>query len=248
MIDSERLKILKEKRLSKKISLEEASSQTHISINTLRKIEEGQTKGLHPAYLKGFVKIYAKFLGLDPKTILGESIIQPRLPSYPLKSEKKRLGLTILKKAHYYPKFLKVAKLLVLLLGALLVIFSLKALFIQIHKSSSKKTKKSAVSSVKKNTPIPRQPPKKMKGINIVVRARKNVYLDVKSDGKSVFEKILLGGFEEKFKANKEIRLRAGDGQAIELVEVNGKYWGPLSREPKIVEIKITSKGVEIVQ
>jgi cytoskeleton protein RodZ len=59
-------RILKEERIRQGLELSEVMDKTKISRLSLEAIEEGNERGLpHPVYAKGFVKNYAKFLGLD---------------------------------------------------------------------------------------------------------------------------------------------------------------------------------------
>jgi cytoskeleton protein RodZ len=58
---------LKKIRLEKGISLEEVQKKTKIHMDLLRSIEEDSLINLSPVYTKGFLKIYCKFLGQDPK-------------------------------------------------------------------------------------------------------------------------------------------------------------------------------------
>ncbi len=64
--------ILKEARLAKKISLEQAETATKIRAKFLAGIEEDRYSGLPSvSYAKGFVKNYAEYLGLDSNTVLA---------------------------------------------------------------------------------------------------------------------------------------------------------------------------------
>jgi cytoskeletal protein RodZ len=58
---------LKKIRLEKGISLEEVQKKTKIHLNILKAIEGDSLTHLSPVYLKGFLKIYCNFLGVDPK-------------------------------------------------------------------------------------------------------------------------------------------------------------------------------------
>ncbi len=58
--------LLKEERLRQGLELSEVMEKTKISRVSLEAIEEGNVRALpHPVYAKGFVKNYARFLGLD---------------------------------------------------------------------------------------------------------------------------------------------------------------------------------------
>jgi len=60
--------LLRQERERQGISLEQAATEIKISKKYLVALEEGRTKELpHPVYAKGFVKNYAKLVGLDPE-------------------------------------------------------------------------------------------------------------------------------------------------------------------------------------
>jgi cytoskeletal protein RodZ len=63
---------LKKIRLAKGLSLEETQKKTKLKLNVLQAIEEDSIAGINPIYLKGFLKIYCQFLGVDPKAFAAE--------------------------------------------------------------------------------------------------------------------------------------------------------------------------------
>lgn len=64
--------ILAEKRLSKKIPITKAARDLKIKKEHLQAIEDGQWQSLpEPTFVKGFIKNYAKYLGLDPNHTLA---------------------------------------------------------------------------------------------------------------------------------------------------------------------------------
>jgi transcriptional regulator with XRE-family HTH domain len=63
---------LKKARLEQGISLEEAYKKTKIHLNILKALEGEGLTNLSPVYLKGFLKIYCKFLKVDPKEFLSD--------------------------------------------------------------------------------------------------------------------------------------------------------------------------------
>lgn len=64
--------ILKDTRVAKGLTLEIVHEATKIPMDALRAIEEGYSvKMLTPFYYKGFVKIYAEFLGLSVDEVFG---------------------------------------------------------------------------------------------------------------------------------------------------------------------------------
>src|SRR3989338_7892361 len=63
---------LKSARLQKGLSLEEAHKKTKIHLNILKAIEEDSLINFSPVYIKGFLKIYCKFLGVDPRDCMPD--------------------------------------------------------------------------------------------------------------------------------------------------------------------------------
>ena len=61
---------LKETRVAKNLSLEEVSKHTRIHPNILKSIEQDDYKNLGGVYAKGFLKLYAEYLGLDKDDII----------------------------------------------------------------------------------------------------------------------------------------------------------------------------------
>ncbi|MFA5155839.1 MAG: RodZ domain-containing protein [Candidatus Omnitrophota bacterium] len=56
---------IKKARLEKGLTLEDVHRKTKIHLNVLKSIEEGSLVNFNPVYIKGFLKIYCKFLGVE---------------------------------------------------------------------------------------------------------------------------------------------------------------------------------------
>jgi cytoskeleton protein RodZ len=63
---------LRKIRLEKGLSLEEVHKKTKIHLNILKAIEEDNLVNLSPIYIKGFLKIYCQFLGVEPKDYIKD--------------------------------------------------------------------------------------------------------------------------------------------------------------------------------
>jgi cytoskeletal protein RodZ len=64
--------ILREARENKGLTLEEAQTQTRINARYLTALENGQYSALPtPVHVRGFLRNYARFLGLDPQPLLS---------------------------------------------------------------------------------------------------------------------------------------------------------------------------------
>ncbi len=63
---------LRRARMARGLSLTEISRRTRIGVGHLRKIEEGDLKGLPPGfYARAFVRAYAQAVGVDSELLLG---------------------------------------------------------------------------------------------------------------------------------------------------------------------------------
>lgn len=67
---------LREERERRGLSLDDIAQQTKISLTSLQGIESGKSELLpHPVYVRGFIKVYAKFLELE----LGDALSELKL-------------------------------------------------------------------------------------------------------------------------------------------------------------------------
>lgn len=65
---------LKQKRMEKNLSLREVQNATSIQLSHLQALEDGDMKKLiSPVYAQGFLKQYAKYLGIDGDQIVRDN-------------------------------------------------------------------------------------------------------------------------------------------------------------------------------
>ena len=77
--------ILREARETKGYTLAEVQEQTRISIRFLEALEAGEYDVLPTAvHVRGFLRNYARFLGLDPEPLLNRYLVQHGHRSHPL--------------------------------------------------------------------------------------------------------------------------------------------------------------------
>jgi len=238
---------LRQTREAKKISLEEAQNKTKIHIGVLRALEKGETPhNVNSIYLKGFLKIYASFLGLEPKAIIegfNLNLPPPEERKIKVKDEqpKKEFSFPLQK-----PQFMAALKLVIPLAVILLVI--LLAVTLVRHKRSRTVTPRHAtvVLALTKEENIPIK--KLSSQLKLAVRAKDNVWMHIKSDGKTVFQGIFRRGLSETWHAKDKIEFSLGDAAAVEL-EVNGERLKPLGRRGEAIKnVKITKEGISVGQ
>ena len=247
---------LKELRQSKGLSLEDAHKKTKIHLNILKAIEGDSLTNLSPIYLKGFLKIYCKFLGLDPKECAPDTKEQ-RAPK-PQESVKPSsfLGDAGLKLNAWQPnkKLKKIIILALIIIVAGIVLFKLGKFI------SSRPKVSPAVAHLRQEKPVVSSKPKVKNpglktqvsgakipketsgGINLVIAAKENCLVFVKVDGHVVLHRVLERGRSDSWKAKEKIELSLGNAAAVELI-VNGERFTNLGkRGQQLKNITITEK------
>ena len=64
---------IREERIAKNLSLESVSGHLHIAVKILEAIEEGHPeKGPNPVFLRGLVRTYCQYLGIDKTDIVDK--------------------------------------------------------------------------------------------------------------------------------------------------------------------------------
>lgn len=249
---------LKKIRQEKGLTLEDLQKKTKVHLNILKAIEGEALTNLSPIYLKGFIKIYCKALGLEPKDYL---------PDYKESSSSVVLGVHKTKDSFLRNVGIKMSSLRpnkkmkkIIIIGLIGLVF-LVILFKIIGCLSSRRTTApvslpapvhTPVLSSKTNQPKKQEPvqpaagtsiPREASGgVRLVVSARENCLVFVKSDGKVVFHRVLEKGRSNNWKAKERIDLSLGNASAVEIV-VNGQRFKDLGRKGQpLKNIVITEK------
>lgn len=272
--------ILREARLSKNISLEAASKHTRIHVNILKNIENDDYQTLGTVYVKGFLKIYAEYLGVDREEIL-KGFQDLTGSSEPLPARRARMpdegdpmtGPVVVRKGLSLSVFLKkidyrLSVILVLIFLAVLGVVRLArhpkpvtapppaatGAKIEAGAPSSKalasKTVLNPKASEKKSPAAPSAAAPSVKRstekIVLVVRAKSKSWMQVKVDGKVVFQHVLARGTAETWQANEKIELMIGDAGAVQL-ELNGRILEKIGRPRQTLKhVVVTREGLTI--
>jgi len=269
---------IKKIRLEKGLSLEEVHRKTKIHLNVLKAIEEDALVNFSPIYIRGFIKIYCKFLGVDPKDFIADyketkpspamiasQARQQNPPANKQTKPAKPIQLPSIKLNN--PRVISTIKTIALVVIVLfLTIWSIKftkfvftkvgAMFTK-HKQApiveiaQKQEKKPAAGKAQKNKTQAqpavvknKQPHENVAEIRLSIRAKDDCWMQVKLDGKTVFQNILKKGRFENWKANDKIELSLGNAGVVEL-EVNGKLISSLGRRGQALKnILITKDGL----
>lgn len=214
-------------REEKELSLEKAAAATFVSERFLRALEEGRWEELPgKTYALGYIKIYARFLGLDQEEVLascrrayeerdkrheGDRQLSEIFPGRP-RRRRKRMLLVFL-------------SLLVALCGVFLVLlFSLP--------SPSSLDKNPSLS--KKEPPILESSPspestRPIATIMLQLEAEEIAWVDVSSMGITMFSGILIPGKTYIFRSEGSLEVSGDSGNKIR-VWLNGEERGYLAQ------------------
>lgn len=247
---------LKKLRLEKGISLEEVQRKTKIHLNILKDIEEDALLNFNSVYIKGFLKIYCKFLNVDHKDYLSD-YQPPQTPIYLARTVDSPPALwqrISLKPFMSKLKNIKIKKALTGLLIFLIII----ALFNIGKGISSRPSRKHDKAVLTARTAEDKKEGKvqaaksydaaAIKEIRLSIFAMEDCFINLKSDGHAVFRGILAKGRSETWQAKDRIEFSLGNAGVAEL-EVNGKRISSLGRRGEAVKnISITREGLSIVR
>lgn len=233
---------LKKIRLEKGITLDEVHKKTKIHLDILKAIEEDSFISLSPVYKKGFLKIYCKFLGVDPKDFIPdyqEPLVKigpvSNIQTKPL-SLLKRIPLRLVYLKSVYTK--KIVFIVVLIIILVMGLFNIGK-FISTHKTklSVAKIESKAKTAAETKTPAI---------IKLSILAREDCWIQLKTDGRIVFQRILKKGRVESWQAKDKIEFSLGNAGGVDL-EVNGKFISKLGRRGQVLKnILITKEGINI--
>jgi len=245
---------LKAKRIEKGLDLEETVEKTKLHPSIIRSIENADFKGITPTYLKGYIKIYASFLGIDSEDeLLGLEIKKDQKKPLKLKEFHKEKKAKTSQEKTDFSKIITPAIKKRIASIAMVSVFIIFAWFVlanfvgcmkdRMSQAPKKKTLSVALEKeVSKNDFIPDVEAVKM--TNVTLRVKRDCFVRVKVDGGLVFEGVLRSGVVESWQGKDEIEFKISDGSSIDL-EVNGTLYPPLSKIRKpIKSLRITKEGI----
>lgn len=264
--------ILKQAREAKGISLEAVQDATKIPLDSLKAIEEGyRVRTMTDFYYRAFVKLYAKYLGVDINAVI-EDYHDEQIPQ-PVKFHK---GKTIWEDESA-PLMTRVQiKNTLKVLGALiavLIVVRLAGCWIRsrphqdekpqaktiqkadvVKKQAEKMTeaKRPSTASVaqtasQKNTSsLATSEKRKKQKINLTVRSKKATWISVRMDGVDLSRFTLSKGAAESWQANDSIEITGKNLADLEF-ELNGQPQSSFTRTTRrIKRIIVTQDGFTI--
>jgi cytoskeleton protein RodZ len=260
---------LKKKRLEQGISIEQVHNKTRIHLDILKSIEDDDFVNLNPIYIKGFLKLYCQFLGVNPEDYIP-CYKETKVVIKPSEAEERKdhsyLKKPVSADKPFNPRILVTAVsfivLIFLAIGLINLVRSSAARFSGWSKKNKAvaharvKPAKKPAAAVKPAGLKPAVKDKINEGIalnnsaeselRVGLHALEDCWVQAKLDGKTVFQSILKKGRDENWKAKDKIELILGSAGGVRL-EVNGKAIPALGRRDQVLkDIIITKNGLKI--
>ncbi|MFH1269875.1 MAG: RodZ domain-containing protein [Candidatus Omnitrophota bacterium] len=245
---------LKNLRLQKGLSLEEAHKKTKIHLDILKAIEEDSLINFSPVYIKGFLKIYCKFLGVDPRDFIPDYKERKTTVKYVSDFRDESRAVFKIPSFNLFPFKairikLKTAVAVILVVVFIIGLFNLGRIISSKPGHMARRAAATAAIPYKPEAKVSIAKPQAApaaKTIALDIRARENCFIQVKADGRVIFQNILRKGRSESWQAKDKIELSLGNAGVVEL-EVNGKRISSLGRKGQSVKnILITREGLNI--
>lgn len=240
---------LRQARLDKGVSLAQAERETRIRRKYLEALEAEDFGALPaPVYVRGFIRTYADYLGLNPEAMVD--LYQPargreeRLPIRPATPQIERRRVISLR-----PVLIALAVVAgALLLGYLWTQYnsfaeSLRQAEREQVLPSSRSQPTAGVAKplpTRTPTPAPATPTPTptatpVRGVVVEVRLTGRSWIEVTADGRPVFQDTLPTGTTKTFQAEQTIKMRVSNAGAVQVV-VNGVAQPPLGATGQAVE------------
>ncbi|MBI5198725.1 MAG: helix-turn-helix domain-containing protein [Nitrospirae bacterium] len=235
---------LRRQRELKGLSLRDISDKTRIGISYLRYIEENQFDRIPgEIFLKGFLRLYAKALGLQEKEILERYNLL-----YEKKDQEEEIEQEVKKERYYrFVSWLRHRKLpswawaIPVLLIVILLFQGLPKKRERPTLSSkevNKITKPASPTSPTSSTILPTEIPQEL---TLSIEAVEETWIKILIDGDEVREALLKAGDSVNFNAKKNFGLTIGNAGGIN-IKFNGKELKTLGPSGKVIKDLILSK------
>lgn len=228
---------LSKARLEKNVSLDEVYKQTKIYPRVLEALEQDRAHNfLSFIYIKGFLKTYARYLGLDGERLLKEYIDSRKVETLA------QPEVILEKKGKFFPRidFFPILRIGLAVFLAFALLFYFRYVMKNISTTVDKKVRIEKAEPEVKVAPVAKV---KAKNLVLEVKTLDTCWMRVKTDNRAIFEKTLRKGRSERWRAREKIELRIGRPEAIE-VFLNGKRIDLKKAQVKR-SLVITQKGIK---
>lgn len=250
---------LRQAREKRSLDMGQVQKQTHIHSTVLMALEDGRCDEiLTPTYVRGFLKKYAQYLGLDTNQLLKE------YDSLHHGSEDQGivLGRPERRGGVDWPAVIRYARIVIIFALVFFIAAFLWRKVISPKKISVSKPAARAVKSkspgavasgktgvqrkqVQKTSPVKKEAATaKNKPFKLTMKVNEPVWVEVTQDGVLLFKRFLPKGTTDSFSAQESIVLYVAKAEAIELV-LDGKSIGSPGNG-LIKRLEITKSGTRI--
>jgi cytoskeletal protein RodZ len=244
---------LRAMRRRRRVSIERAAEDTRIRADFLMRMESDEFDFLAPAYVRGFLKSYSRYLGIDPEPMTAEfdrrygggrvdtsQLValqrrgRRRVPREPIKLNPVALGIVAI-----------AGSLGVLALVGLITGPDDKRISERIAEARS--SAGATLTSTPSLEPSPSPTPTGTAGALVlddgieveIVAVRDQCWVDVTADGTNVFKDLLAEGESAgPFSANEDIGIVLGNAIGVDII-INGHRFGPVGGQGEVRTIHL---------
>lgn len=231
---------MRQVREEKSVSIDEVATKTRIQARLLVAIEEGNLDSLpEPVYIQGLIKQFAEALGLNGSEYA--SAFPTGKQTYTINPSWRQLPAAQLRPLHLY------------LLYILLVIASVSGLSYVVEQQRSAQDNSSQQISQEQVPEAPKtsNPPPQLAAVapaseqtasqpehpvEVKVSIKQDTWLRVTKDGEKIYEGILSAGENQRWTAQQQVTLRAGNAGGV-VVEYNQKPPQVLGNSGQVKEV-----------
>jgi len=257
---------MRREREMRGIKLEEISESTKISQRNLLALEDERFERLPGGiFNKGFVRAYARYLGLDEEQAVQDFMAASANYDQPAALQPPGAEVSLVKPPVMPSDASEKRKDLAWALAALLVLAAGGAGWYRLNHSS----KNAASSSTLSATPsLPRIPLPSSAGQNgaaelgsggseaaqaanpvdgalvLAVRANQESWVSMVVDGKPFMDQVLVPGNEQMVRAREKIVLKTGNACGLQ-ISYNGKALAPIGKGGQVRTVTFTSAGIQ---
>lgn len=221
-------KKLKKTREKKELSKKKVQRDIKIHSRIITAIEEAKIDDLPgPIYVKNFIREYAKYLGLDPKPLLEQFSYTAKNNFKPESFQGFQAKGDYIKRLFYVKRFFYIILIIVIIFGIFWGIKKINFSSKQIKTSRSEPQtaeKKEETRSINQELLVPKSKP-----LTLKIKTLQDTWVQVKSDGNIVFQKLLPQNETQEFKADNNYKIWVGKASKVKLY-LNGVSLEPLGK------------------
>ncbi len=233
---------LRRERLIRDVSLEEISTATKISIRLLTALESSDVKKLPaPVFTRGFIRSYARHLGLDPEEMVNAYLAD-------LTPDKARDGGAVRRgglRSRFFRGRRGAAGTIVVSVTGILLLLGLIARPERRGAPTAAKAARAVAPVSFKNVavspgPAPRiqeeapTPAPVSSGVKMTLEFAEDSWTEVSADGVSIFSGLIRRGSRHEFEAREGFRVTLGNAGGVR-VTVDGRAMEPLGGAGQVV-------------